>query len=133
MAFCENLFAEHLEGHKLLDNSPHLEGPAMWLTFPKINNATWHHGNVVLLGDASATAHFSIGSGTKLALESAIALAEKLTNARPEVSLPHGTPSVASLLNLPRASLTSAQSADPLGKGDSWEGAGERRNPTTDG
>ena len=125
IAFCENLFAEHLEGHGLLDNSPHLEGPAMWLTFPKINNATWHHGNVVLLGDASATAHFSIGSGTKLALESAIALAKKLTNARPEVSLPHGTPYVASLLNLPRASLASAQSADPLGKGDSGGRAGE--------
>ncbi len=79
IAFCENLFAELLNGHGLLDNSPHLEGPAMWLTFPKINNATWHHGNVVLLGDSSATAHFSIGSGTKLALESAIALAKKLT------------------------------------------------------
>ncbi len=78
IAFCEILFADHLDGHELLDNSPHLDGPGMWLTFPKINNETWHHGNVVLLGDASATAHFSIGSGTKLALESAMALAEKV-------------------------------------------------------
>src|SRR5690606_28565197 len=66
-------------GHALLDNAPHLEGPAMWLRFPKVNNERWHHGNVVLLGDAAATAHFSIGSGTKLALESAMALADKLT------------------------------------------------------
>jgi anthraniloyl-CoA monooxygenase len=51
----------------------------MWIRFPKVTNETWHHGNVVLLGDAAATAHFSIGSGTKLALESAIALADKLT------------------------------------------------------
>ncbi len=80
IAFCENLFAKHLNGHNLLDNSPHLAGPAMWLTFPKVDNTTWHTGNVVLLGDASATAHFSIGSGTKLGLESAIALAKGLIN-----------------------------------------------------
>ncbi|NNF58664.1 MAG: bifunctional salicylyl-CoA 5-hydroxylase/oxidoreductase, partial [Rhodothermaceae bacterium] len=76
LAFCETLFADLLEGHRLMDNAPHLDGPAMWLTFPKITNARWHHENIVLLGDASATAHFSIGSGTKLALESALALAE---------------------------------------------------------
>lgn len=78
IAFCERLFSEHLDGHNLLDNSPHLEGPDMWLTFPKIDNETWHHEHMVLLGDASATAHFSIGSGTKLALESAIVLSEKI-------------------------------------------------------
>ena len=85
LAFCEGLFADTLGGYRLLDNSPHLDGPAMWIRFPKITNAHWHTTlaggtPVVLLGDAAATAHFSIGSGTKLALESAIALAEKLTS-----------------------------------------------------
>src|SRR5690606_6299286 len=42
LAFCEDLFAEHLDGHALLDNAPHLEGPAMWLRFPKVNNERWH-------------------------------------------------------------------------------------------
>src|SRR5690606_32415141 len=78
LAFCERLFADLLDGHGLMDNAPHLDGPGMWIRFPKVTSATWHHGNVVLLGDAAATAHFSIGSGTKLARESAIALAEKL-------------------------------------------------------
>jgi anthraniloyl-CoA monooxygenase len=78
LAFCEDLFREHLDGHRLMDNSPHLEGPSMWIRFPVIRNERWHHGNIVLLGDAAATAHFSIGSGTRLALESAMALADKL-------------------------------------------------------
>ena len=84
IAFCEELFAEHLDGHELLDNSPHLPDSEMWITFPKVTNQRWHtrlpasDARVVLLGDAAATAHFSIGSGTKLALESAIALADKL-------------------------------------------------------
>ncbi|MEP0546598.1 MAG: bifunctional salicylyl-CoA 5-hydroxylase/oxidoreductase [Rhodothermales bacterium] len=86
LAFCERLFADTLGGHSLLDNSPHLDGPAMWIRFPKVTNERWHAAlpsgtPVVLLGDAAATAHFSIGSGTKLALESAIALADKLTEA----------------------------------------------------
>src|SRR5213079_902139 len=51
---------------------------SLWLDFPKITNQTWHDGNVVLLGDAVHTAHFSIGSGTKLALEDTIALANAL-------------------------------------------------------
>jgi anthraniloyl-CoA monooxygenase len=84
IAFCQTLFAEHLDGHELLDNSPHLHGSEMWISFPKITNERWHTRlpeagtPVVLLGDAAATAHFSIGSGTKLAVESAIALADKL-------------------------------------------------------
>ncbi len=78
LAFCERLFADALGGYGLLDNSPHLEGPAMWIRFPRVTNERWHHGNTVLLGDAAASAHFSIGSGTKLALESAIALADRL-------------------------------------------------------
>src|SRR5690606_6259039 len=77
LAFCEELYSHHMGGHALVDNAPHLEGPAMWLRFPMVNSATWHHGHVVLLGDAAATAHFSTGSGTKLALESAIALADR--------------------------------------------------------
>jgi anthraniloyl-CoA monooxygenase len=85
IAFCEDLFADELDGHDLLDNSPHLPGPMMWIRFPKITSEHWHaclpggSTPVVLLGDAAATAHFSIGSGTKLALESAVALADKLT------------------------------------------------------
>lgn len=68
----ETIFAEDLEGHPLLTNR------SLWRNFPKIGCAHWHHGKMVLLGDAMATAHFSIGSGTKLAMESAIALADAL-------------------------------------------------------
>ena len=69
-AFCENLFAEHLSGEKLLINR------SIWRTFPTIRCGSWRHRNVVLMGDAAHTAHFSIGSGTKLAMEDAIALAD---------------------------------------------------------
>ncbi len=69
VAFCQELFADHLGGHRLLPNR------SLWRRFPTVRCATWHHGNVVLLGDAAHTAHFSIGSGTKLAMEDAIALA----------------------------------------------------------
>lgn len=75
IAVCEEIFRDHLGGHGLMTNAGHIRGSA-WLRFPRVLCDTWHHGNVVLLGDASATAHFSIGSGTKLAFESAIALAE---------------------------------------------------------
>jgi anthraniloyl-CoA monooxygenase len=68
----EDLFAEELAGHKLIANR------SQWRNFPNIRNATWIMGKVVLLGDAKATAHFSIGSGTKLAMEDAIALFESL-------------------------------------------------------
>ena len=78
IAACESIFADHLDGHSLMSNANHLRGSA-WLNFNRIMCRTWHHGNVVLLGDSSATAHFSIGSGTKLAFESAIALAELVT------------------------------------------------------
>ncbi len=70
--FCERLFAAELDGHKLLKNK------AVWRNFPTVRNARWSHGNIVLIGDAAHTAHFSIGSGTKLALEDAIALADAL-------------------------------------------------------
>lgn len=69
IAYCENLFRKYLHGHKLLGNK------SVWRTFPTIRNATWVHENIVLLGDAAHTAHFSIGSGTKLAMEDAIELA----------------------------------------------------------
>jgi anthraniloyl-CoA monooxygenase len=72
--FCERLFAPWLEGHRLLTNMSHLRG-SQWLSFPRIANENWVMGNVVLMGDAAHSAHFSIGSGTKLALEDAIALA----------------------------------------------------------
>lgn len=74
IAVCEAIFKDHLSGHSLLTNARHLRGSA-WLNFTRVLCERWHHDNVVLLGDASATAHFSIGSGTKLAMESAIALA----------------------------------------------------------
>jgi anthraniloyl-CoA monooxygenase len=77
LAACERIFADELGGHRLLSNANHIRGSA-WLNFPRVLCEHWSHGNVVLLGDAAATAHFSIGSGTKLALESAIALADYL-------------------------------------------------------
>jgi anthraniloyl-CoA monooxygenase len=74
----ETLFADWLGGHALMSNARHLRGSA-WLNFPRVACANWRDGKVVLLGDAAHTAHFSIGSGTKLAFEDAIRLAEALT------------------------------------------------------
>ncbi len=76
----EDLFADWLDGHALMSNAKHLRGGA-WLNFPRVACANWRDGKVVLLGDAAHTAHFSIGSGTKLAFEDAIRLAETLTEA----------------------------------------------------
>jgi len=75
-AFAERLFARELDGHPILVNR------SLWRAFPTIRNDRWHHGRVVLLGDAAHTAHFSIGSGTKLAMEDAIALAGALRAGR---------------------------------------------------
>jgi len=77
IAACERIFAGELGGHPLMSNARHIRGSA-WLNFPRVLCEHWSHRNVVLLGDAAATAHFSIGSGTKLAMESAIALADDL-------------------------------------------------------
>src|SRR6201999_3904301 len=66
---CGELFADVLDGHRLYANK------SLWINFTTVRNASWRHENVVLLGDAAHTAHFSIGSGTKLAMEDAIALA----------------------------------------------------------
>ena len=81
VAACERLFAPWLQGHPLRSNSPHLRSP--WTRFTRVSCERWHHPQgevapVVLVGDAAHTAHFSIGSGTKLALEDAIALARIL-------------------------------------------------------
>ena len=76
IATCERVFAKHLGGHALMSNASHLRGSAVWMNFPRVICEQWYHENVVLMGDAAATAHFSIGSGTRLAFDSAIALAE---------------------------------------------------------
>jgi anthraniloyl-CoA monooxygenase len=77
IATLERIFAKHLGGHGLMSNARHLRGSA-WLNFPRVLCERWSHQNLVLMGDAAASAHFSIGSGSKLALESAIALADYL-------------------------------------------------------
>ena len=77
IAYLERLFKEELEGHRLLANR------SIWRRFPTVRNGRWHAGNVVLLGDAAHTAHFSVGSGTKLAMEDAIALAAALSSGKP--------------------------------------------------
>ncbi len=85
IAFCEKLFAKHLDGHKLLSNTSHLRGSSQWIKFPRVVCQHWVHWlgekkpvPVVLMGDAAHTAHFSIGSGTKLALEDSIELARSI-------------------------------------------------------
>lgn len=83
LAFCEKIFAKYLDGHALMSNERHQRGSLNWIKFPRIICKKWVHTNtldnksvpVVLMGDAAHTAHFSIGSGTKLALEDAIELA----------------------------------------------------------
>ncbi|MGH3088871.1 MAG: bifunctional salicylyl-CoA 5-hydroxylase/oxidoreductase, partial [Rubrobacteraceae bacterium] len=77
VALCEEIFAPYLDGHSLINNAKHL-GKAPWINFRRISNERWFHDNIVLMGDAAHTAHFSIGSGTKLALEDAISLANEL-------------------------------------------------------
>ena len=72
IAYLERVFADELAGHRLIKNR------SIWRQFPTVRNRSWHSGNVVLLGDAAHTAHFSIGSGTKLAMEDAIALSQAL-------------------------------------------------------
>jgi 2-polyprenyl-6-methoxyphenol hydroxylase-like FAD-dependent oxidoreductase len=73
----EHLFESHLDGHPLRSHSQASRGTS-WLNFRTLSNETWHHDNTVLMGDAAHTTHFTIGSGTKLALEDAITLADKL-------------------------------------------------------
>jgi anthraniloyl-CoA monooxygenase len=81
VAFCEKLFARYLGGEALMSNARHLRGSA-WLNFNRIVCRQWHDGKTVLIGDAAHTAHFSIGSGTKLAMEDAISVVHHVANAR---------------------------------------------------
>ena len=71
-AICERVFAQTLDGHRLISNK------SVWRNFPWIWNERWSHQNMVLIGDALHSAHFSIGSGTRLAIEDAIALVKAL-------------------------------------------------------
>lgn len=77
IAFCESLFGKYMPGARLLSNAKHLASP--WIKFIRVSNAVWRRENTVLMGDAAHTAHFSIGSGTKLAMEDSIALAQALS------------------------------------------------------
>jgi 2-polyprenyl-6-methoxyphenol hydroxylase-like FAD-dependent oxidoreductase len=79
LAYCEQVFADTLQGHRLVSNK------SIWRNFPKVRNRRWSAGNRVLIGDAQRTAHFSIGSGTRLAMEDAIALARALAASRDDV------------------------------------------------
>ncbi|MDI9335110.1 MAG: bifunctional salicylyl-CoA 5-hydroxylase/oxidoreductase [Cytophagales bacterium] len=91
IAFCERLFAKHLDGNALVSNAAHLRGSAIWIRFPRVICKTWVHQAdingksvpIVLMGDAAHTAHFSIGSGTKLAVEDAIDLANEFATHKP--------------------------------------------------
>ena len=77
IAICEQMFARWLDGHHLMSNAAHRER-SPWVSFVRVTNERWFDGNVVLVGDAAHTAHFSIGSGTKLAMEDAISLARSV-------------------------------------------------------
>jgi 2-polyprenyl-6-methoxyphenol hydroxylase-like FAD-dependent oxidoreductase len=79
LAYGEKVFANALQGHKLVSNK------SIWRNFPKVRNRRWVSGNKVLIGDAQRTAHFSIGSGTRLAMEDAIALAKCLVEFKGEI------------------------------------------------
>jgi anthraniloyl-CoA monooxygenase len=93
IAFCEKLFAKYLDGNALISNATHLRGSANWIRFPRVVCKTWVHEEriqgkpvpIVLMGDAAHTAHFSIGSGTKLALEDAIDLANEFAASTDEI------------------------------------------------
>ncbi len=98
VAFCERLFAKYLDGHTLMSNASHLRGSAIWIRFPRVVCKTWVHREqiggksvpIVLMGDAAHTAHFSIGSGTKLALEDAIDLANEFATGHDMDTVLHG-------------------------------------------
>ena len=79
LAYCERVFADTLQGHRLVSNK------SIWRNFPNVRNARWSVGNKVLIGDAQRTAHFSIGSGTRLAMEDAIALGRALAEREKDI------------------------------------------------
>jgi anthraniloyl-CoA monooxygenase len=107
VAFCERTFAPFLDGHRLLSNR------SIWRTFPTVSCERWSHGNVVLIGDAAHTAHFSIGSGTKLAMEDAIhlvaALREHGTRDVPATLVEYERARRLDVLKLQRAAQTSLE------------------------
>jgi anthraniloyl-CoA monooxygenase len=76
---CEKMFGHWLAGHSLMSNAAH-RSLSPWTRFMRVRNGKWFHGNIVLIGDAAHTAHFSIGSGTKLAMEDAIGLVRALSS-----------------------------------------------------
>ena len=76
---CEAMFGKWLDGHQLLSNAAH-RASSPWTRFTRVRNEKWYHENIVLAGDAAHTAHFSIGSGTKLAMEDAIGLVRALSS-----------------------------------------------------
>src|SRR5260370_37439490 len=76
IAYCEALFQPELQGRRLMSNR------SLWVNFAALRTESWHHGNVVRLGDAAPTAHLSIGAGTKLAMEDSIALVDALRRHR---------------------------------------------------
>jgi anthraniloyl-CoA monooxygenase len=90
-AFLERLFSEELAGHRLITNR------SIWRQFPTIRTQPWSSGHVVLLGDAAHTAHFSVGSGTRMAMEDAVALRDALVG-RDEPTSPRSTPSIPAAL-----------------------------------
>ncbi|WP_309660947.1 bifunctional salicylyl-CoA 5-hydroxylase/oxidoreductase [Sphingomonas sp.] len=112
IALCETIFAKYLDGHRLISNAAHLPGPAVWLNFRRIKCEAWHHGKFILLGDAAHTAHFSIGSGTKLALEDAIKLADVLTRVLPSLRGFEGDAAIQA--GQETGLLRSARNDDPL-------------------
>jgi anthraniloyl-CoA monooxygenase len=109
--WAQEVFSDHLDGHTLVGNN------SKWLQFPTITCERWHDGNVVLIGDAAHTAHFSVGSGTKLAMEDSIALAGLLAEGEslPETLAAYEArrrPEVASLQRAAKASLEWFEGAD---------------------
>ncbi|HYS12770.1 MAG TPA: bifunctional salicylyl-CoA 5-hydroxylase/oxidoreductase, partial [Burkholderiaceae bacterium] len=127
IAFCERLFAPYLDGNRLLSNSAHLRGSSQWIKFPRVVCKTWVHHNgrapVVLMGDAAHTAHFSVGSGTKLALEDAIELARCLDTA-PEVGsalLEYETKRAVEVLKIQNAARNSTQWFENVDRYSSFE------------
>jgi 2-polyprenyl-6-methoxyphenol hydroxylase-like FAD-dependent oxidoreductase len=111
LALLERLFAGVLDGHRLIGRSSPTAPAAQWLTFRTLTNRTWHRGNLVLVGDAAHTTHYSIGAGTTLALQDAIALAGALSEhaALPEALTRYERERTTALLSAQSAARHSAQ------------------------
>ncbi|MDZ4805046.1 MAG: bifunctional salicylyl-CoA 5-hydroxylase/oxidoreductase [Candidatus Eisenbacteria bacterium] len=110
VAFSEALFGPWLDGHRLIHNAPHMSREP-WQRFTVVKNERWYHDNIVLIGDAAHTAHFSIGSGTKLAMEDSIALAHHLQHASslPEALEAYQTERMSEALRLQNAARNSME------------------------